>query len=139
MYPKQNSSKNQIFTSKLVYLLQNQPKMAKNVFRTEIFCRKFSSKKFFRRRKIENCKSFETRFAEVWRRSELCLGGERSFEVRHRRTCLSEFRVFLRTIINKITLCDAPEESLANDGRTSVCFSRTWYSASSTIHKRCGV
>ena len=81
--------------------------MTKNVFRTEIFRRKFSSNKFFRRQKIENCKSFETRFAEVSRRSELCLGGERSFEVRHRRTCLSEFRVFLRTIIREITLAAA--------------------------------
>ena len=50
----------------------------------EIF-RKNLVEKFFRRQKIENCKSFETRFAEVSRRSELCLGGERSFEVRHRR------------------------------------------------------
>ena len=37
----------------------------------------FLSKKVFRRQKIENCKSFETRFAEVSRRLELSLGGKR--------------------------------------------------------------
>ena len=40
---------------------------------------------FFRRGKIENCKSSKTRVAEVTRRSELSLRGKRTFEVRRRR------------------------------------------------------
>ena len=44
---------------------------------------------FFRRRKIESCKSSETRVAEVSRRSEPSSRGERTFEVRRRR-CPSE-------------------------------------------------
>ena len=42
------------------------------------------SKKKFRRQKIENCKSSETRFAEVSRRSEPCSKDKRTFEVRRR-------------------------------------------------------
>ena len=41
--------------------------------------------KIFRRQKIENCKSFETRFAEVWRRLELCLGSGAMAAVSKRR------------------------------------------------------
>ena len=40
--------------------------------------------KIFRRQKIESCKSSETRFAEVSRRSEPCSRGKRTFEVRRR-------------------------------------------------------
>ena len=40
---------------------------------------------FFRRRKIESCKSSETRVAEVSRRWELCSRGKRTFEVRGHR------------------------------------------------------
>ena len=41
----------------------------------------FLSKKFFQRRKMKCCKSSETRFAKVSRRSEPCSGGKRPFEV----------------------------------------------------------
>ena len=42
------------------------------------------SKKDFRRQKIQSCKSSETRFAEVSRRSEPCSKDKRAFEVRRR-------------------------------------------------------
>ena len=35
----------------------------------------------FQRRKMKSCKSSETRFAKVSRRSELCSGGKRPFEI----------------------------------------------------------
>ena len=38
-------------------------------------------KKKIQRRKIKSCKSSETRFAKVSRRSELCSGGKRPFEI----------------------------------------------------------
>ena len=38
-------------------------------------------KQSFRRRKMKSCKSAETRFAKVSRRSEICLAVERPFEV----------------------------------------------------------
>merc|ERR1711924_17384 len=49
----------------------------KLIFRSENFARK----KFFRRQKIESCKSSETRVAEVSGRSELSSRGKRTFEV----------------------------------------------------------
>ena len=52
----------------------------KLIFRFENFV-----EKKFQRRKIESCKSSETRVAEVSRRSELSSRGERTFEVRRRR------------------------------------------------------
>ena len=42
---------------------------------------KNSSQFFFQRRKMKSCKSSETRFAKVSRRSELCSRGKRPFEV----------------------------------------------------------
>ena len=45
------------------------------------FLQKKNPKKKFRRRKMKNCKSSETRFAKVSRRSEPCSGGKRPFEV----------------------------------------------------------
>ena len=52
---------------------QNRPKTTKNL---ERIAKKFP-KKNFRRRKIESCKSSETRFPEVSRRSEPSSRGER--------------------------------------------------------------
>ena len=53
---------------------------------SEIFCR---------RRKMKSCKSSETRFAKVSRRSEPCSGGKRPFEIskkfRKRRAKNEEF------------------------------------------------
>ena len=46
-------------------------------------------KKNFRRQKIESCKSSETRFPEVSRRSERSSRGERTFEVRRANRKLS--------------------------------------------------
>ena len=57
------------------------PKSAENHEKPEFFLKK-DSKKFFRRRKIESCKSSETRFPEVSCRSEPSSRGERTFEVR---------------------------------------------------------
>ena len=48
----------------------------KLIFRSENF-----ADFFFRRRKIESCKSSETRVAEVSRRSEPSSRGERNFDV----------------------------------------------------------
>ena len=48
---------------------------------------------FFRRRKIEICKSSETRVAEVSRRSEPSSRGKPTFEVRRRRRPLDDLRV----------------------------------------------
>ena len=45
----------------------------------KIFEKKLSKKKI-RRRKMKSCKSSETRFAKVSRRSEPCSGGKRPFE-----------------------------------------------------------
>ena len=56
-------------------------KSAENHEKPEIFSKKIP-KKFFRRRKIESCKSSETRFPEVSCRSEPSSRGERTFEVR---------------------------------------------------------
>ena len=42
---------------------------------------KILSNFFFRRRKMKSCKSSETRFAKVSRRSELCSRGKRPFKV----------------------------------------------------------
>ena len=47
----------------------------------ENFRKKKKPKKKIQRRKMKNCKSSETCFAEVSRRSELCSGGKRPFEV----------------------------------------------------------
>ena len=68
---KQNRSSNLILTSKKAQILQNLSKMTKNGCPNPKI-RKFFSKKNFRRQKIESCKSSETRFAEVSRRSEPC-------------------------------------------------------------------
>ena len=57
------------------------PKSAENHEKPEIVSKKIS-KKFVRRRKIESCKSSETRFPEVSCRSEPSSRGERTFEVR---------------------------------------------------------
>ena len=57
------------------------PKSAENHEKPE-FCWKKNWEKFFRRRKIESCKSSETRFPEVSCRSEPSSRGERTFEVR---------------------------------------------------------
>ena len=57
------------------------PKSAENRKKPKKNPKKFP-KKFFRRRKIESCKSSETRFPEVSRRSEPSSRGERTFEVR---------------------------------------------------------
>ena len=57
-------------------------------FRSENF-----AEKNFRRRKIEICKSSETRVAEVSRRSEPSSRGKPTFEVRRRRRPLDDLRV----------------------------------------------
>ena len=56
-------------------------KSAENHEKPEVFSKKIP-KKFVRRRKIESCKSSETRFPEVSCRSEPSSRGERAFEVR---------------------------------------------------------
>ena len=50
------------------------------IFQSENFAAKF----FFRRRKLESCKSSETRIAEVSRRSEQSVKGKPTFKVRRR-------------------------------------------------------
>ena len=77
------------------------PKSAENHEKPEIFSKKIS-KKFFRRRKIESCKSSETRFPEVSYRSEpSSRTNERSkFEVR---SSNDEFRT-TNTFIGRLSL-----------------------------------
>ena len=66
VYLKQNLMGKLILTSKKSLLLQNLPKITKNRKKS----RKTFRTKNFRRQKIESCKSSETRFPEVSRRSE---------------------------------------------------------------------
>ena len=47
----------------------------------EIFGQILFPEKNIQRRKMKICKSSETRFAKVWRLSELCSSGKRPFEV----------------------------------------------------------
>ena len=56
-------------------------KIHRNWWKTSFRHRKISSNIFFRRRKIESCKSSETRFPEVSRRSELSSRDKCAFEV----------------------------------------------------------
>ena len=78
VYLKQNLMGKLIFTSKNSQLLQNLPKITKNRKKLR---NKFRIKNI-RRQKIESCKSSETRFPEVSRRSERSSRFERTFEVR---------------------------------------------------------
>ena len=73
-----------ILTSKNPELLQNWPRNTKN---RKTNCNKFSKKNGHR--KIESCKSSETRFPEVSWRSERSSRGERTFEVRRANRKLS--------------------------------------------------
>ena len=61
---------------------RKSPKMMKNQFRN----RKILTIFFFRRRKIESCKSSETRFPKFWGQTEPSSRGKRPFEVARRGT-----------------------------------------------------
>ena len=72
-------------------------------------CSKFDPENLFRRRKIESCKSSETRVAEVSRRSERSSRGKRTFEVCRR--C----RQFFCGVTSLLNLMDS------NKRHTAIC------------------
>ena len=85
------------------------------VFRSEIF-----ADFFFRRQKIESCKSSETRFGEVSRRSEPCSRGKRTFKALSRLGRIQKFsdpgrfEVFLA---NQCTVAEQVVDSLDVGGK----------------------
>ncbi len=65
----------------------------------------------FLRAKMETCKSYKTRVAEVSRRSELCSTGKRTFEVRCRHKALAGFAKLMRWSI--ITMAHYNDDPLS--------------------------
>ena len=88
-------------------------KSAENHEKPEIF-----SKKIFRRRKIESCKSSETRFPEVSCRSEPSSRGERTFEVR---IFMVEY-VRIRLISGRIVLSQTTTTTILSPSLPSLPF-----------------
>ena len=72
-----------------------------NKNRPRNFLHQFFSRIFFRRRKMKNCKSSETRFAKVSRRSELCSGvnGRSNFQ---------------KSLISRVGVCELAFEKMCN-------------------------